>query len=130
MNSAIWLVLCLTLICVSCMTDPTTGETVPDWEVIEGELSLMQADIGDLANAADAENPEAAAALRQLVQHLGVVERGVAAYRAGAPVGADVFAAIDAALVLTGEFVDDEDQVWVTLARIVLRRVRAYLPQN
>ena len=117
----------------SCITNQATGEREPNWPVISTELQLIEGDLHDLANIVAADEPETADNLRQLAGHVHTVKRGVDAYIAGGgPQGQEVFAAIDAALELADQLLDpdDETRIYVAAARMLARRIQAYLPQE
>jgi len=123
----------LSLLCLlplmGCPSTPN-GESV-NWDVISIETGMIEQDLLDLADVAEANEPETAETLREIAGYVAVVKRGVDAYIAGGgPQGEEVFAAIDAALELADQLLkDDSDRIYVAAARMLARRIKAYLPQ-
>lgn len=120
----------LSLLCLlPLMGCPSLGnEGEVNWEMVSVELDLLEQDLLDLAPLAG--SPEREAQIVELAGYVAIIDLGVEAFLAGETENGTTFAAIDAALELLNQFVDDDDQIWVAVARMVLRRVAAYLPSE
>lgn len=133
MNAPFAYLLSLVLILApACVTPPGGGPPTIDWEIVSTELDLAEQDIRGIANAAT--DPDDAEKLNQLADHLATADDALEAWlEAGgedADGAAQVLAAIQAALALAETFVDEDDQIWVELAKSLLRRAEAYLPKG
>lgn len=122
---AIAAVLALVAVQPSC-----TSTGAPDWPAIERELDLTAADLEILAETADAMGKASTAQALRSTSNAVRHAHGILA--SGGPPG-DAWGLIDAsldALALVAEKEQDSDlALGVAAARIVLGRVKAYLPE-
>lgn len=112
----------------SCVTNPETGETELDLNLVHQELSLTEQDIRDYAGIVMAENPERAMKLAQFADSLHTVDAAVQeALLSGERAG--LLEAANLALSAAQPFLEDADEdvrLAAFLARAALRRIQFY----
>lgn len=101
----------------------------PDWPAIELELTLTAADLTDLAAvAASLDKPGTAQALQDAA---GAIQKAAEALSAGAGTG-DAWGALEFALdqleAIAAANEDADLLIGVVAAKIIVRRVKGYLP--